>query len=403
MLFSRSEGAEFKRRGKSKTSIAAHPLFVPALTLWGAAVAGLAVFVLPEATIQNITAASALGVLGGFARLFFAALAAAIGAALFYFVGNTISRKLPGRSGTVVNRASAAVRPIDPASELGSESLDSPIEDEPFSQEPMALDEEDALIDEDYADTFDLPEELDWVEEEGGDFEEDASADIPDLVNEEIEPSSGPAIAPEPEYVADIVADVSYDEPAVPEPKSRAARAFSRAKRPEGKKIELVQALNGHLARMAAESNAKTKTSASSNDDLDLGAFDQIGDEVQLPTSSAAHAPKVRDGHPRMETAVEKLRSVPPQDLSLVQMVERFALALQDHKKASTANPQSEQTQERDAALAEALKALSKFTEHGFNAVGGNENTADADGSQNPHESQIRDAMGKLQGLRGAA
>jgi hypothetical protein len=98
-------------------------------------------------------------------------------------------------------------------------------------------------------------------------------------------------------------------------------------------------------------------------------------------------------------SALDRLRKVPPQDLSLVQMVERFAAALHEFQQRESAQPQA-QGQNRDQALAEALRALTMFTEHGF--------AANAPAKQSGDELQdttreLRDALAKLQTLRGAA
>jgi len=98
-----------------------------------------------------------------------------------------------------------------------------------------------------------------------------------------------------------------------------------------------------------------------------------------------------------------------PEELSLVEMVERFAGALHDHQQAERERqPQSAPV--RDAALAEALKALTLFTQRGFdNAATPVQSAVQTDeteeelGALGQTERDLREALVKLQSLRGAA
>ncbi len=88
--------------------------------------------------------------------------------------------------------------------------------------------------------------------------------------------------------------------------------------------------------------------------------------------------------------ALAHLRATPPEQLSLVQMVERFAAALHDHRSAAPGSAgHNRDLAARDAALAEALKALA--------ALSGDQAARDAQAEP------LRDALSRLQGLRGAA
>ncbi len=372
MLFSRSANTEFKMRRRNRLPIAAHPFFVPALTVWGASLSGLIVMVLPASIINQITTASALGVLDGFARYFFAGLAAALGGAFGFFAATKWRDRLPGRSEALIDRAADHVRPIDPASELGSESLDAPIDEEPVEteqveQEPVAEDE--PVIDEpentEIEETLELGADLEATPEPApepveGPAEEPAQVDP--LANEHLEPAREAA------------------ETETPEP---ASRLPLRRRRNRGKQLELVQALSDHRARQTALNK----------DHLDLSEF------TQLAEKSRAASP------PRKPTAVETLRAVPPQDLSLVQMVERLAVALHERQEVARNRPPAEQATERDAALAEALKALSVFTEKGLAANDKAATLAESQAgeSEDGTERELREALGKLQTMRGAA
>ena len=87
--------------------------------------------------------------------------------------------------------------------------------------------------------------------------------------------------------------------------------------------------------------------------------------------------------------AVSLLRSVPTSELSLVQMVERFAAALHEHQSAAPGQgPQRADQAGREAALAEALKALAAFS---------------PDENPTARGEPLRAALTRLQELRGAA
>ncbi len=91
----------------------------------------------------------------------------------------------------------------------------------------------------------------------------------------------------------------------------------------------------------------------------------------QPTKSQSAPEPALRPAGapPVSPSALEKLRQIPTSELSLVQMVERFAGALHDHQNSARVRGDLAQNG-RDAALAEALKALTLFTESGFDPAG---------------------------------
>ena len=184
---------------------------------------------------------------------------------------------------------------------------------------------------------------------------------------------------PEPEPVSHDQLGDEHCEPA-PEP---GGKLPLRRRRNRGQPVELVQALGDHRARHAAMHK----------DRRDLDNFTRMAAENPAANSTGGsgefhHTP----------AAIDKLRSVPPQDLSLVQMVERLAMALNERQESARTRPPSEQASERDAALAEALKALAVFTEKGMETP-----IQDDPPAGNDTESELRDALSKLQTLQGAA
>lgn len=103
-----------------------------------------------------------------------------------------------------------------------------------------------------------------------------------------------------------------------------------------------------------------------------------------VPASAVAPAPV-----PPSATALARLRAVPPEELSTVQMVERFAAALHEHRDPATGKTShSRVAASREAALAEALKALATLSDQD---------------SPSDTRKPLRDAMAQLQSRRGAA
>ncbi|MEL6487613.1 MAG: hypothetical protein AAFQ13_10790, partial [Pseudomonadota bacterium] len=125
-------------------AIAAHPIFLPALGIWGAALAGMSVLMLSRVMIARISMVAGLGALGSGASYVYAAVAAVIGAVMALIAGFAIQRLAKRSARAKRSRGRRAIsenigrhmRPIDPASDLGSESLDAPIDDVPFANTP---------------------------------------------------------------------------------------------------------------------------------------------------------------------------------------------------------------------------------------------------------------------------
>ncbi len=101
---------------------------------------------------------------------------------------------------------------------------------------------------------------------------------------------------------------------------------------------------------------------------LDLGAFAELPGRnavwVEGPVGRAAPVTQ----EPSHHAAIAQLRAVPPAELSLCQMVERFAFALQQYQAAQDAagpDREAQERQQREAVLGEALKALAIVTHRG--------------------------------------
>jgi hypothetical protein len=92
--------------------------------------------------------------------------------------------------------------------------------------------------------------------------------------------------------------------------------------------------------------------------------------------------------HPNA-AALARLRATPTQELSLAEMVERFAGALQEHRETVPAKALTgRDVAAREAALAEALKALA---------------TLSGTPAPAPQDNALHDALSQLQAMRGAA
>ncbi|WP_108789833.1 hypothetical protein [Erythrobacter sp. Alg231-14] len=421
------------REQPRKTPVSAHKSFVPVITAWGAALLGLSVLVLPANLVGRLSTLSGLTALGDVATYIFAAIAALLGAGLGYVVAAAL-REYSSRSEEKVAVVSAVstrrVRPIDPVVELGSESLDAPIEEMPFG----AAEEEGEF--EELSETTRQPvprqPTLGELSQRGYDIEapEDCAAadegEKPIFTRSQfksalIETCEGATCEAAP-------APQSQDrEPAMQQAQKKpisgsnsnpswSLTQFAPAPKPAPKAVP---------TSGAAENTLPEKPRA-----LDLGEFAELPgrngvwvEEKPAPASQdAAPQPAPRpvvQSVPQSApvpapapSALEKLRQKPTDELSIVEMVERFAGALHDHQEAERKRvPDSGPS--RDAALAEALKALTLFTERGFDQpapqstprpVQGNDNNVAPEMTElGQTERELRDALLKLQSLRGAA
>lgn len=300
----RKQSKQRKLKKQNKVTLATHPAFMPLIALWGIALGALCVLVLPAAIIDRVAVVTSLSGLGANAAYVIAGVAALIACAIAVALGLAFRRAriAPHIAHTLITRTGDAVQVIDPASELGSDSLDAPIEDE---------------------------------------------------------------------------------RPAESEPSAPAAEPLYR-------ELEL-----GEFAKLPGRNAVWVEEPAEQVEE----SLEQAGEPLELVTE----APEAETAREPKLSAIEKLRQVPPQELSLMQMVERFAAALHERQEAERALPPGRHAPNRDTALAEALRALNTLATEGFYsdpALGGSIGEADA-----LHDTtrELRDALAKLQRLRGAA
>lgn len=286
--------------------LAAHPAFAPMLGIWGAALAGLSIMVLPAPIMVRASKGTGLVLLGSQGQLILAILAALLLGASLFIVASQLNRKARRRADapSIVSLAARRVHTIDPARELGSLRLDDPVEAVPFAAPPTAASPSAAA----------------------------ATAEMP---------------APRALDLAEFAMMPGRNGPWVEEPAALAAAAIPPPVAAKPVPLTAVPAPVAETPRSAI---------------VDPGA-----------------------------AALAQLRAVPPQELSLVQMIERFAGALHEHREVSSGKAAAPgDLAAREAALAEALRALAVLSSGSM--------TASA-----PADEPLHDALTRLQGLRGAA
>lgn len=366
-----SRGPGFLR---SIRRLAGHSIFVPALTIWGAAMGGLSVMMLPAYTIVRIMILAQLSALGNSAQYVFAGLAAFIGAAICWTF-STLLRSLLVRDPykrSVVNMAARRVRPIDPSEELGSDSLDAPIEEVPFHAKADGREYRDFDLDAGapLKDEFELPPEAEIAPEPVVEEERKPRSALDRIKNRKnptwekpiSREEAGLPPLPETEPATEGVTEIA-PEPA-PEPVAEPAAESEPEPAPQTAFMQDSTPVRGLTEPVAP---------------LDLGSFSEMpldeGEPLDLDALELRSTEIVPDPDPAASTdPIAKLRQVPPAELSLVQMVERFAAALHEFQstaqltrtEARPVTHPSGQDPERDQALAEALKALALFSERGL-------------------------------------
>lgn len=235
------------RNGKSRQNhkLSAHPAFAPVMGLWGAALAGLSVMVMPASLIAGAAKGTGLMLLGDHAQPVLAALGAVVLGSALYLVSGGVRREVRryADAPSIVATAARHVRAIDPQRDLGSASLDEPLAAMPFAEaRPFRPRHEEPVLAE-------APVELDLA----------AFAELPGRNAVWVEePATAPVAAqpqpePEPEPVAPLAPAPAAAE-APPAPASRpahpsaAALARLRAAPPQSLSLaEMVERFAGAL------------------------------------------------------------------------------------------------------------------------------------------------------------
>lgn len=270
-----------KRRKRAPGSLVAHRAFAPLLGLWGVALAGASVMVVPAAVFAGAIRGTAIAVLGPLAQPAIAGAAAVILGAGLFIIASAASRKALRRADTPSVAEFAVRRVIDPVHDLGSRSLDDPLDAVPFAA-PAWQDEAETAAEtetETEAGPEPAPLAMDLA----------AFADLPGRNGVWVEEQVAADAAPEDEPLAEPVAEPAPPVASVP---------------------------------VAA---------------------------LPLPEPGTA--------------ALARLRALPTSELSMAEMVERFAGALHEHRSSPPTRALSAaDLAAREAALAEALKALAALS-----------------------------------------
>lgn len=414
-----------------RASIAAQPVFVPLVSGWGAALLGLAVLVLPPAATARAALLTGLDALGAMAHFVFAAVAAMGGGALAFGIARALSRKAKGRSGGLAiirgarlkgSRGTAAqdTDPINPREELGSESLDAPIVTMPLGIEPEHWLEKAGPV-ADPADAREArpePAPEDTPERQPGSAAapQDESAinateSVAAAVRRRLARVSGAGRTPEPAGEGSV-------EARQPEPESGPTESAPTDSAPtESAPPESARAQGAAPGAGDPETGPSVPRSPpAAPPALDLAQFGALpgrnavwvegplpeefprpeGGQAVTPRDPSPESPvESATGSAKASAALARLRSTPAEDLSLVEMVERLAAALHERQAADATRPRAAGARadgRRDAALAEALKALGDLTGDRARTPAG---SGEAD--------DLAAALARLHDMRGAA
>jgi len=300
-MVARKSGRRPARQPAGKMSIAAHRAFAPLLGLWGALLGAGVVLVLPTAMVENMLQGTLIGTWASAAQPALAWIAGGLlGGLLFAFAAyRHVGVRRHKRGPSIAAMAARQVTPINPARDLGSLRLDDPVERMPFSSPA-------------------------W---------RDADMDAP-----------GPAAA-KPAAPAPQAAPVPAPE-AAPEPAS-VPRALDLS--------EFAQLPGRNAVWVEEPAPAAPEAVTPAPEPVEVApAADPVAD-MRARRQRAVTTPPPAPG----SAALARLREVPAAELSLAQMVERFAGALDEVRKTSPGRSLApSDLAAREAALAEALKAL---------------------------------------------
>lgn len=367
-------------------AIVSHSVFKPAMMGWAGAILAAIVLILPAASIARLTALTGLGMLGDFSRVLFAVIGAVVGAGLGYALAAALQNKGEraednddwDHAELEEDTSDESVQPIDPAAELGTESLDAPIEFADY-EELEEAEIEPATVAE--------PQES-----EGGSKQ---PVSLPDAMGVQtaldalIASTSGAPNEPltnDPENPEALETKAIHEGATLPDaPLAMGLDEFAAMPGRDGVWVDGIG--EGNPSESAAS-------------------------ETDLPSENAPGALPPESGTPArtqpVPTALAKLRATPLEELSMVQMIERFAAALEDRKAAYAAGADDLQPSlrnaPRDKILMEALKELASPLDQGSGDPSGLDGSEDAAQQQLSREkAKLRDALDKLGDLRGAA
>ena len=361
------------RRKKAKASarrsvkaLPTHRAFVPMVSVWGASLLGLSVAVLPTDLVTRMSVLTSTGFLGTLAMPAYAATAALLGGGIGFILSAALRERAVKDADSAMFATAVASRRdrlIDPALDLGSQSLDSPIEEVPFAATQESDEPRQPTLGELSQRGYEIeaPEDCSAAADE-----DDAAFTRKHFANALIETCEAHGCE----------ADGAEDDAASP----------SLPEAPRALDLSEFADLPGRNAVWVEEPVVEAPKSEAEPEDV----------------KAAPEPAPEREAAPVPATALEKLRARRPEDLSLVEMVERFAGALHEHQEAESTRHQPK-APGRDAALAEALKALTLFNQHGFDQPAPGNVPGERATEIGETERELRTALARLQTLSGAA
>ncbi len=420
-------GANTSTSNHSGAPLASHPAFLWIIVAWAMLLFGGATFVVASAWSSSANMPFIL-----------AFAAAVLGAIVGFFVARSLGARLPMRPATkrsreveeepelnaVTGRRAAS---IISTQDLGSESLDAPLE----------LSETDIELGDDEWPAPEASQEaasLDRVAEEPVSFDhsdesQDGTVEAPLELTEPVSDASNESAAQDTEllgekpstYYEDPFAEDRFDEAPSPNDRHRRA-ALGRSKFMADEPLPLDAFANFEDEPVAAPATPidldKLTNKAPKTGDLDGdfpaeidASFPEIGTKSDESASLLACAPTV--DKPANKRAVDLSTTAPHEadaplleqtrdaeiielkerdlkDLSLVQMVERFAVGLDDHRVARVNEPASRRIRPSDPRIAQAIRDLPIAD---LKPSGNPETRAEAEQT----EAALREALEKLQ------
>ena len=387
--------AESRKRKAKNSGVSAfntvpkHRAFVPMVTIWGGLLLGLIIAVLPDHAIARASSLTGVYMPLLFLRLILSVGIGLCGALLGFIVASALSNRaqvIAGDGILVSTFKSRDLDPINPVVDLGSESFDAPIEEEPES-EPVEFFELDASLAEEETETREP--NLGELSQRGYDIES------PEDFEEQPKRQKKGEWAFTRKHFKDAL--IESCEGATCE----AAPGWEKAPEVDEAKPAPQSGFGSLTPDLVTPRSDRPRA-------LDLEQFGEFPgrdgvwvEEAASPEPDAPVKPAPRQAEPVQtpKNALEKLRQTPAEELSLVEMVERFAAALHDHQ-AQERKRYAEGQGVRETALAEALKALSLFTEAGFDKA---DRSPVSDSEIGQTEDELRAALERLQEMRGAA
>ncbi|MEL7190208.1 MAG: hypothetical protein AAGK17_11695 [Pseudomonadota bacterium] len=416
-------------RQSGRLPIASHAIFKPALMGWGALILAAIILILPSSLIERLGMLTGLSILGDSARYVLAAIGAILGAGIGLGAATLVKSATAPKEDSddqdeieeevAYQVDSDGVRPIDPNEDLGSASLDEPIEaaeyqeinespteqaEPPVEAAPEPTPELkqgrrrglDQLVRKDE----DTPDPDVIFPSEGSNTVQKVEAKEPQTVVNELanlgtqadEDNRGAESTEvveneEIEYPKGAAEDDLKNEASGEETMNNSGNNSGKLGLPDAVGAQsaldaLYASSTGSVSDADAELVASNEPApgdeGGSMDDnretplvLDLEEFgalpgrngvwveDGAADETGLSALQAGE--DVADT--QIPTALARLRATPVEELSMVQMIERLAAALADRKATKIADPKHSDDPTGRKALAEGLKELSALAD----------------------------------------